>query len=159
MLVLDVGCGNYPRGHVNIDPYTDLTFHRSSDSRPLNTKGIVFIKASGEYLPFKDNTFDLVFSNAVMEHSPNPSLFLKECYRVAKHQVKIIVPHRYARYKLRLRQGKAHINFFNVRLFRKLLRGYSYNVECSFEAKPFIFFPLFAMPNLITVTLYKTTFF
>lgn len=157
MFVLDVGCGNYPRGHVNVDAYTEATYHRSSDWRPINTEGLIFVKASGEALPFKDNTFDLVFSNAVMEHVNNPTLFLKECYRVSKNVVKIRVPHRFARERLKFYQGRMHINFFNLTYFRKLLRGYAFNVEGRFHAKPHRLLPIFLWPSRITVTIYKQT--
>lgn len=155
MKVLDVGCGNNPRGHINVDVFTDASFHRSSDWRPIDTSGIVFIKASGEYLPFKNNVFDMVFSSNVMEHVKHPLRFLRECYRVCKAIVKVIVPHRFARVSLKLHQGRAHINFFNVTYFRKLLRGYAYDVECSFEPKPHKMLPLFMMPYMITVIVYK----
>jgi ubiquinone/menaquinone biosynthesis C-methylase UbiE/uncharacterized protein YbaR (Trm112 family) len=35
-------------------------------------------------MPFADNTFDAVTAAALIEHLPDPQIFLKECYRVLK---------------------------------------------------------------------------
>lgn len=48
-------------------------------------------------LPFKDDTFDFVFSEHSLEHVPNVRGVLKELYRITKNggRWKIIVPHGY----------------------------------------------------------------
>ena len=45
---------------------------------------IADIKADICDLPFKDNTFDVVFCNHVLEHIPNDTLAMKELFRVLK---------------------------------------------------------------------------
>ena len=48
---------------------------------------ISWIVADGRYLPFKDNVFDIVFSNSVIEHLgtfDNQHLFSAECRRVGR---------------------------------------------------------------------------
>jgi SAM-dependent methyltransferase len=42
------------------------------------------IRAAGEYLPFKDNSFDAVITVAVLEHVTNPWLCAQEIIRVLK---------------------------------------------------------------------------
>ncbi len=37
-----------------------------------------------DYLPFEDNYFDQILSLETLEHTPNPSLFLKELFRTLK---------------------------------------------------------------------------
>jgi hypothetical protein len=61
-------------------------------------KGLTFVQSSALSMPFVDNCFDLVFSNAVIEHvgsSENQRQFLGECIRVAKQFVFITTPNRY----------------------------------------------------------------
>jgi SAM-dependent methyltransferase len=42
------------------------------------------IDAVGEKIPFPDATFDIVYSNNVLEHTSDPALVLKEAFRVLK---------------------------------------------------------------------------
>jgi SAM-dependent methyltransferase len=42
-------------------------------------------------LPFEDDSFDLVFSVFVIEHSANPSQFLNECSRILKPDGRLII--------------------------------------------------------------------
>jgi len=154
MLVLDVGCGNYPRGHVNLDLYPEKTLHRTSGSI-INTKGINFVKGSAEFLPFRNESFDIVFSDNIMEHLENPILFLRECLRVAKSKVEVIVPHRYARNKLQLFPAIGHRNFFNLQWFQKVLRGCAYFASVELEPKPHMLFPLVFWVRNMKITIYK----
>ena len=45
----------------------------------------------GEYLPFGDNTFDFVFSNEVIEHVQDDTIYAAEMVRVAKTGGKILL--------------------------------------------------------------------
>ena len=76
-IVLDVGCGDDYNGNVNVDVYV---------TNPLPP---IFLLASAEKLPFKENTFDIVRSAYVIEHSLYPVEFIKEQIRVSKNIVKI----------------------------------------------------------------------
>lgn len=89
---LDVGCGTEPKGDVNVDffkrgfnPQTGDQIHGEFMS-PLKIQN--FILADAEWLPFKDDCFDVVFSSHVMEHVQNPLLMLREMCSVAKRKVK-----------------------------------------------------------------------
>lgn len=75
---LDVGCGGHPKGDVNVDIYAPSNI-------PNN-----FILASAEYLPFKKNIFDLVYSSYVIEHCLNPAQFIEDQVRCSKEKVLII---------------------------------------------------------------------
>ena len=69
--ILDVGCGHSKKGTIGID------YSKNSDADIL---------ADAHYLPFQDCSFDKVLSVTVLEHSPNPLVFLKEQYRVLKQK-------------------------------------------------------------------------
>jgi len=75
---LDVGCGEHPKGDVNVDIY-------APNNIPQN-----FVLASAEYLPFKKNIFDLVYSSYVIEHCLNPAQFIKDQVRCSNNKVLIV---------------------------------------------------------------------
>ena len=82
--VLEVGGGHnpHPRSNVVVDKFSDSNYHRSGNIKVF--KNQTFQEADGENLPFKDNEFDYVICNHVLEHVDNPDRFLKEQSRVAK---------------------------------------------------------------------------
>lgn len=82
--VLEVGGGHnpHPRSNLVVDKHIDSNYHRSGDI--FINKSQMFLQADGTDLPFKNNEFDYVISNQVLEHVDNPSAFLTELSRVAK---------------------------------------------------------------------------
>lgn len=94
--ILDVGCGNRPRGTVNCDLYTGQHVVRA----PLNLKQIPnFVLCDASNLPFTDNSFDMVLASHILEHLDCPIVALKEWKRVAKSKVIVAVPD-FSMYKL-----------------------------------------------------------
>ena len=88
--VLDIGCGN---GRLvdaldNADiKYTGVDFSRELIAIAQDERGDkgTFIHANALSLPFKDNSFDTVFSIAVLHHIPskvNRLQFISEAHRV-----------------------------------------------------------------------------
>lgn len=60
--------------------------------------GLKFQLGDARHLPFTDQSIDVVFSSAVIEHTgkfENQKKMLSECYRVAKHGVFITTPNRW----------------------------------------------------------------
>ncbi|MFM9840182.1 MAG: class I SAM-dependent methyltransferase [Cyclobacteriaceae bacterium] len=82
--VLDVGSGHnpHPRANVVVDKFVDTNYHRAANIKVLAKQE--FINADGENLPFKDNEFDYVIANHVLEHVDHPDKFLNELARVGK---------------------------------------------------------------------------
>jgi len=74
--ILDVGCGDRPRGDVNCD----IELRKNIPN---------FVLCSAEYLPFRENSFDIVTSFYVIEHIPNIYKFLSELYRVSRKSILI----------------------------------------------------------------------
>jgi len=115
---LDIGCGHFYKGDVNIDLFVKATPHRSSDQTKcddfdLDTKRIPnFIRADACYLPIVDNAFDEVFSYHTIEHVSNPFLMIKEMVRTAKNKglIKLVCPHRYSSRRKRV----LHKNLFSL---------------------------------------------
>jgi len=83
-LVLDVGSGHFPHStaDVLVDRYLeDVLDHRSG--KPM-VKDRTVVCADIAALPFKDNAFDYVVCNQVMEHVDDPPSALQELARVGK---------------------------------------------------------------------------
>lgn len=82
--ILDIGCNKTDlHSFMNGEVYgTDIEITNYKDN---------VIKADAQYLPFKNNVFDTVFAGEVIEHLPNPYLFLHEVKRVLKKNGKFIL--------------------------------------------------------------------
>lgn len=88
MRVLDIGCGSgsdltYLRQKFGMDCYgIDIALDDSIRSRA--EKGLFFTLADASHLPFKDDSFDFVYSFGVLEHTHRIDLGLRESFRVAR---------------------------------------------------------------------------
>jgi SAM-dependent methyltransferase len=89
--VLDAGCGGggMPLSLaeeadlvVGIDPAERFQDAGVRLGRERTLRNLTFALADGMYLPFRDGTFDLVLSHAVIEHVADAPLYLRECARV-----------------------------------------------------------------------------
>jgi ubiquinone/menaquinone biosynthesis C-methylase UbiE len=69
MEFLDVGCGDRPKGDVNLDLF-------------YYGRGMNFVFGEAHHLPFRDETFARVYSKHCLEHLMNPLAFFKEAKRV-----------------------------------------------------------------------------
>ena len=95
---LDVGCGSRPTGDVNVDCFIRGWNSQEGDQKQgefLNPRLIPnFVVAHAEFLPFKDECFEVVFSSHMIEHIKKPRKMLRELLRVSKRQVIVRCPHR-----------------------------------------------------------------
>jgi SAM-dependent methyltransferase len=79
--LLDVGCGKKPykplfrkvKNHLGIEVPSTV-----SRSRVIDVYG------NGERLPFEAGSFDTVLCTETIEHTPEPKVILRECFRVLK---------------------------------------------------------------------------
>ena len=89
--VLDAGCGGggmplsmaEEAGEVvGIDPADRFSHAGVRLGRERGLRNLHFALADGMALPFRDGSFDLILSHAVIEHVANAPLYLRECARV-----------------------------------------------------------------------------
>jgi len=97
--ILDVGCGTAEflvkvASHCEvhgIEPDADFVKLARMRMKINGVEGEV-IRAVGEHLPFKDNSFDIVTSFSVLEHVQDPLKVIDEMLRVSKKFVYIHFP-------------------------------------------------------------------
>jgi SAM-dependent methyltransferase len=73
--LLDIGCGSAP--------YRDV-FSNVHDYIGLDFAGDVDVVGSGLNLPFRDECFDTILCNEVLEHVPEPATLMGEAFRVLR---------------------------------------------------------------------------
>jgi len=150
-LLLDVGCGIYPKGDVNCDLFIDPI---SRDVGMIDPQIIPnFILCDAQHLPFRNDTFNKVLCFHVIEHVNDPILLLKELIRVTNDKINLKCPHRYARGK-----HDFHIKFFNVTWFDqvlRILRVKRYVIKTNLKGFPHRFFPIIQLPNEIEMLIWK----
>lgn len=86
---LDLGCGSgYGAVKAANDGIkaiaVDIDKNAVSYMITLKKNYTDFLLANGERLPFKDNTFDVVYSNHVLEHIPDDNTAIRELSRVLR---------------------------------------------------------------------------
>ena len=131
-MILDVGCGWWPQGFgVDID----------RDS-------LASLIASGECLPFRNNSFETTVSNHTMEHTDHPDLFLKELMRVSSGKVVLTVPYRnlYVLFKT----VKDHKWSFNKTWFRQTLKHFPHRIVYNGVRWPYWW------PKQLKIWIYQT---
>jgi len=79
---LNVGCGSDPWGDVRVDVAFEFI------AGPCNPN----VLADAHFLPFKDNSFDIVKCSHVLEHLKNPFRALDEMVRVARNEIILRFP-------------------------------------------------------------------
>jgi hypothetical protein len=85
--------------------------------------GLKFVRADGVHLPFRDGSFDIVHSSAVLEHAGSfdrQLIFVRECARVARKAVFLTTPNRWFPVEFHTQLPLAH--WLPKASFRALLR-------------------------------------
>jgi hypothetical protein len=96
--------------------------------------GLRFCRANGITLPFRDRSFDVVHSSAVLEHvgsAANQRAFVAELMRVARRAVFLTTPNRW--FPVEFHSGLPLVHWLPKPLFRALLRKLGHR-ELSQEA-------------------------
>ena len=100
-LLLDIGCGtgilmefvaSMIKHYVGLD-LADKTLKVAAErSRCLRVKSKVsLIRADADYLPFRDDSFSIIFALTLLQNIPEPNRTLMEILRVAKDKSQIVI--------------------------------------------------------------------
>lgn len=137
-----MGCGSRPTGDVNVDCFIAGWNSQEGDQKQgeyMNPRLIPnFVVAHAEFLPFKDECFDLAFSSHTIEHVKNPLKIMQELLRVSKNQITVRCPRR----KGSGAKRPFHINYFDERWFNVSLAKLGFrpltvitNAECLITSR------------------------
>lgn len=132
MKKLNFGCGrDIRKGWTNVDGQKSKGVDKSFDFEKFP-------------YPFKENTFDYVLIDNVLEHINNPRKVLEELWRICKKDAKIeiIVPYYNSYYAY---ADVTHVNFFNEIAMEQLIEGDTYSLNN--EDKKFDIIKLNSVPQ------------
>lgn len=122
--VLDVGgrpfIWDLLRQYYQVAPKQLVLLNTASEDMFIEAKGYTVKIADGCQLPYADNSFDLVFSNSVIEHvgdSAQVAQFAQECDRVG-HKIYIQTPNRW--FPVEAHFGAAFIHWLPRPWYQKL---------------------------------------
>ena len=135
MSILDVGCGNgFFTHYFSQRAYTiGIDYSRYMLSiNPCNQ----LIQGSALSLPFKANSFDLVFCSNLLHHIKDPEMVIREMKRVSKKYVVLSEPNRnnplMALFSVLVREERGQLKF-SLRYLKKLAVSSGLNIvdACS----------------------------
>ena len=121
---LDVGCGTGKGISQVLDACPKLNIRGVEPTESLLQQAVRVNKISagilacgmGESLPFKDNSFDVVFEVAVLHHVKRPDLVVKEMVRVARKAIFLADNNRFGHGTLLARCVK--LTLYKLKLWR-----------------------------------------
>ena len=101
--ILDIGCGagvdtilaamlaGRKGSAIGVDIVAEMIERAESNLALMDFENVKFQKASGENLPFADETFDVVISNGVINLIPDKEAAMSEIIRVMKPSGRLMV--------------------------------------------------------------------
>src|SRR5215216_2771214 len=147
--LLEIGCGmgtdllQFARGGacctgIDLTPRSiEITRHRF---RLYDADG-AFMISDGEHLPFRDESFDVVYSNGVLHHTPDTAGAIREVHRVLRPggTAKVMLYHRNSLnywIEIVVRRGLVGLEFFRGRSAEEIM---SRVIEISeHDARPLV---------------------
>ena len=93
---LDIGCGSAIYESHIIKNYPNWEFYGAEPSHlpalaAKKVKGIKIFEGFLEESHYQDNFFDVILINNVLEHCPNPSSTISECYKILKPGGRLVI--------------------------------------------------------------------
>ena len=148
-VVLDVGCGKGVYGYLmRSDKGGDKAYLIGIDIHPPRLmflkKYLVYdelIRASADWLPFRDNCANFIFASEVIEHLPKARglILLKETERICNGKVMITTPNGFLPTPAPSTQYETHWSSWKTCEFKKLgYTVYGYGFKWARHVNPYI---------------------
>lgn len=136
--VLDIGCGNgFFLHYMQSKGWNALGIEPNSFAR--KNADSLGVKTKSNFSGLKNSSFDVIMLRYTLEHIPNPSSMLKKIkkYLVKNGLLIVMVPNDFNPLQLSVEKmgykqwwvsTPDHINYFNFKSLKKLLKKINYNV-------------------------------
>ena len=124
---LEVGSGAFPEGDVNIERYVTDKERVDYGLKTIFTLPEYFVKADAHCLPFKNEMFEKVICDHVLEHLDCPYKALVEAFRVLKSDG--IIDVRLPNAKLITVEHKTHLYSWSPMSISNLLKKVGFKIE------------------------------
>ena len=138
-ITLDVGCGDKPKGNINVDRFLQETSHRTRlvNLKEMNVPNL--IKADAHYLPLRNDTFDVVYCHQLLEHKGVEYVaVIKELLRVSRNKVNIEVPSQLCGST----RSPAHDKTFTKHTFEIIFRNYERKIDYTRRIWKYVNMPI-----------------
>lgn len=98
-LLLNIGCGGGQEGllfagygarYIGVDFSYNAARYTQKLMERVGYEGLCY-QAEAEHLPFKNNSFDIIYTNGVLHHTPNTLDTLRELHRVLAADGKAVI--------------------------------------------------------------------
>jgi SAM-dependent methyltransferase len=124
-LILDAGAGDLKYTKILTRQGFNVIAIDISFPNKCKVKDESFILSSIEYIPFRDNVFDFIFSLSVLQYIKNDSISIKEFYRTLKSESILLftIPSAFSVFRL-LRELEI---FFNLYIGYPNFNPHNYN--------------------------------
>jgi ubiquinone/menaquinone biosynthesis C-methylase UbiE len=140
--ILDVGCGNGDFSKELQQMEFDVFGIDISDySKKTLKKNFRKVNLEKEKYPFKDNTFDIIFSKSVIEHLREPGFMVDEIFRILKPNGIFIclTPSWKHNYKEQFYIDHTHVTPFTKHSLETICRLSGFEPKCKyFYQLPFV---------------------
>ncbi len=178
--ILDLGCGDgffaeVVFGKRKIDVGLDLKTNRRTEETIKNKVYKKVILYNGFNIPFKNNSFETIISNCVLEHIPDLKTSIKEIYRVLKpggHFLTTVVTDNWEKFLLGkkllgkkylkfLRKKQEHYNLLSQKQWENIFKKQGFKIIASLpylsktQSRFLEFFHYLSFPSLISYKLFK----
>lgn len=144
--LLDLGSadGLLAKGINTLVPNINHIYALDRDKNLLKYNPFPSIQGDCCQMPFADNTFDVIAAAALIEHLPEPNLFLNECYRVLKPTGVLMLTSpspffEWVATKIGYLKNSGHVARYSLRELEKLCRNAGFEIVISrkFQISPF----------------------